>query len=190
MRLIARPLLAVLCALSCGWAPAAQPAGVPAGDINACELLTSAQIATAIGVNVDDGRRQDLGRQADGSYASACIWMIRGESPAARRGRRFVILSAMQWPAGRNMADRYLQSFRDSAAKGVIASQPSPRKYGDEALWWGDGLAVRKDDISFGISVFLPDAPSNQPRRTSVLEEKLAPLILRSIERRAAHEAV
>jgi hypothetical protein len=189
MRATIRTLLA--CPLLLGLAVSAQAASM---EINACELLTPAEISSVIGVAVDGGRRQDEGLQADGSYSSTCIWMVEpGQKPdgaAPARGRRFVILNAMQWPHGRNMAGKFLQAFRDSADKGVIASKPSPRKYGDEALWWGDGLAVRKGDVSFGVSVFIPDAPANQPVRTSSLEEKLAPLILRRVDKRAASQAV
>jgi hypothetical protein len=94
-----------------------------------------------------------------------------------------VILNAQRWPAGRDMAKKFLQAFHDSAEKGVIASKPVPRKFGDDALWWGDGLAVRKGDVSFGISVFMP---KRGEARTSVLEEKLAPHILKRLDRKTA----
>jgi hypothetical protein len=161
-------------------------------EINTCHLLTSEEIAAAIGAKVKEGERRDEGWQADGSYSSACIWMVEsGSNPSPNpRARRFVILHAMQWPVGREMAGKYLQSFRKSAEQGVIRSAPTPRNFGDEALWWGDGLAVRKGDVSFGVSVFMPDAASNQPARTSVLEEKLAPLILRRIDQQSVNRAV
>lgn len=156
-------------------------------EINACELLTSAEISAAIGLPVDNGRRQDEGLSRDGQYSSSCIWMIEpGKTPdatAPARGRRFVILNAMQWPAGRDMARKFLQAFHDSADKGIIASKPSPRKFGDEALWWGDGLAVRRGDVSFGISVFMPQ---KNTARSSVMEEKLAPHVLRRLDKKSA----
>ncbi len=157
-------------------------------------LLTATEISRAIGLPVDGGRRQDEGLQADGQYSSSCIWMIepakKPDRSAPLGGRRFVILNAQQWPAGRNLAGKFLQAFRDSAEQGVIASKPSPRKFGDEALWWGDGLAVRKGDVSFGVSVFMPSASANKAARTSALEEKLVPHILRRVEQRAASNAV
>lgn len=166
--------------------PSAQAASP---EINACEFLKPAEISRVLGVAVDGGRRQDEGVQKDGSYSSSCIWMIKNQKldPSARLGgRRFVILNAMQWPEGRNMAGKFLQAFRDSAAKGVIPNKPTPRKFGDEALWWGDGLAVRKGDVSFGVSVFMP----SDKARTSALEEKLAPIILRRINERTASQAI
>ena len=156
-------------------------------EINACELLTSAEISAIIGLPVDKGRRQDEGMSRDGQYSSSCIWMIEpGKAPdvtAPGRGRRFVILNAMQWPEGRDMAKKFLQAFHESADKGVIPNKPAPRKFGDEALWWGDGLAVRRGDVSFGISVFMPQR--NVPR-TSALEEKLAPHVLKRLDKKSA----
>ncbi|HEY5756809.1 MAG TPA: hypothetical protein VIU34_13350 [Steroidobacter sp.] len=156
-------------------------------EINACELLTSAEISAAVGLPVDNGRRQDEGMSRDGQYSSTCMWNIEpGKAPdqtAPGRGRRFVILNAQRWPAGRDMAKKFLQAFHESADKGVIANKPAPRKFGDEALWWGDGLAVRRGDVSFGISVFMP---KRDEARTSALEEKLAPHILRRLDRKGA----
>lgn len=156
-------------------------------EINACELLTPAEITAAIGLPVDRGRRQDEGLSRDGQYSSSCIWMIEpGKAPdasAPARGRRFVILNAMQWPPGRDMAKKFLQAFHDSAEKGIIATKPAPRQFGDEALWWGDGLAVRRGDVSFGISVFMP---KRNQARSSVMEEKLAPHVLRRLDEKSA----
>jgi hypothetical protein len=156
-------------------------------EINACELLSPAEITAVVGLPVDQGQRRDDGLSRDGQYSSSCIWTIEpGKAPdqtAPGRGRRFVILNAQRWPAGRDMAKKFLQAFHDSADKGVIANQPVPRKFGDEALWWGDGLAVRRGDVSFGISVFMP---KRGEARTSVMEEKLAPQILRRLDRKTA----
>ena len=184
--------LLVLLAPLCVHAQAPQPGKEAATEINACSLLTSAEISKAIGFAVDAGRRQDEGMQANGSYSSSCIWMIapakdQPANPSPRQRHRFVILTAMQWPAGKDLARTFLDAFHTAAANGVIASKPTPRKFGDEALWWGDGLAVRKGDVSFGLSVFMP---SPDTARTSAMEEKLAPHILRRLNDRVAKQAV
>ena len=160
-------------------------------EINACELLTPAEISAALGLPVDKGRRQDEGISRDGQYSSTCFWTIEpGKAPdqsAPGRGRRFVILNAHRWPAGQGMAKKFLDAFQESADQGVIANQPVPRKFGDDALWWGDGLAVRKGDVSFGISVFMP---KRGEARTSAMEEKLAPHILKRLDRMDRKSAV
>lgn len=80
------------------------------------------------------------------------------------------------------MARTFLESFRAAAADGTIAGKPIARDFGDEALWWGDGLAVRSGGVSFGISVFLPRAEGQLEK--GVGEERLAPLVLRRLEHR------
>jgi hypothetical protein len=178
---------AVATALLSGAMGCAASAAESSLEINACELLTPAEITAAIGLPVDQGRRQDEGMSRDGQYSSTCFWTIEpGKAPdetAPGRGRRFVILNAQRWPAGRDMAKKFLQAFQESADNGIIANQPVPRKFGDDALWWGDGLAVRKGDVSFGISVFMP---KRGEARTSVMEEKLAPHILKRLDRKTA----
>lgn len=173
----------MLAVLSGAWLSAAYAAESPL-EINACELLTSAEISAAVGLPVDTGRRQDDGMSRDGQYSSTCFWTIEPGKPpdvtAPARGRRFVILNVQRWPTGKGMARQFLQAFHDSADKGIIANQPEPRNYGDEALWWGDGLAVLRGDVSFGISVFMPQR--NVPR-TSAMEEKLAPHIVRRLDK-------
>lgn len=178
---------AIAAALFFGAMGAAAAAAESPLEINACELLTPAEITAAIGLPVDQGRRQDEGMSRDGQYSSTCFWTIEpGKAPdqtAPGRGRRFVILNAQRWPAGRDMAKKFLEAFHESAEQGVIANKPAPRKFGDEALWWGDGLAVRKGDVSFGLSVFMP---KRGEARTSAMEEKLAPQILKRLDRKTA----
>jgi len=158
-----------------------------AAEIDACSLLKPAEISQAIGFPVDEGRRRDEGHQNNGSYSSACVWVVqRGEGnqidpTRPLGGRSFVILNAMQWPAGSDKARTFLQAFHDAAARGEIPNQPAPRKFGDEALWWGDGLAVRKGDVSFGVSVFIPGTKAASPGQR---EERLAPHILRRLGQR------
>lgn len=157
-------------------------------EIDACTLLTAAEISRAIGLPVDAGVRRDAGLQKTGAYSSACLWTIQTQTPAPHNptkplnGKSFVILNAMQWPAGSNLARTYLEDFREASANGVIDAKPVPKSFGDEALWWGDGLAVRKRDVSFGVSVFMPGVS----KRPAEMEEKLAPHILRRLDQRDA----
>lgn len=161
-----------------------------AATVNACSLLSPPQISRAVGLPVDAGVRRDEGYQENGSYSSACVWTIRrnGATPANPAaplgGKSFVILNVIQWPAGSGLARTYLEDFRAASASGVIAGKPIPRSFGDEALWWGDGLAVRRRDVSFGVSVFTPGMAA---RRLGEREEQLAPYILRQLDERDAH---
>jgi hypothetical protein len=155
-----------------------------AAGIDACSLLRPLEIARQVGFEVDAGRREDSGVLANHSYSSTCVWIIKQERVGAidprepLGGRSFVILNAIQWPAGSGLAGTFLQSFRDAAAQGAIAMQPVPRHFGDAALWWGDGLAVQKGDISFGISVSIAGL---KQKAAGAAEEKLAARILRRL---------
>jgi hypothetical protein len=161
---------------------------VPALQVNACALLLPAEITQVVGLPVGPGMRHDDGLVPNGSYSSSCIWEVHPPTSAPADpdkplgGKSFVILNAMQWPPGSGLAHTFLESFRAASADGTIPGKPSPRNFGDEALWWGDGLAVCKGDFSFGISVFLPASSSDSPKGAT--EERLAPLILRRLEPR------
>jgi hypothetical protein len=183
------------CVLGLFFSSAAQPgtaavAGARAPvAIDACALLQGAEISQAIGAPVGEPARQDAGLEPDGSYSSSCVWEIHAANPTAANaaaplgGKSFVILHAMQWPRGSGLAHTFLDSFRDAAENGDLPGKIVPREFGDDALWWGDGLAVRKYDVSFGISVFFPGSKAN---RTGAFEEQLAPHILRRLEKRAS----
>jgi hypothetical protein len=169
---------------------AASSSGSAAAEINACDLLEPSEIEAAIGLPVNLGARDDSGLVSNGAYSSTCVWTVRlkSDSPDLTKplgGKSFVILNVMQWPSGSGLAHTFLDAFREAAASGELPSKPVMRMLGDEALWWGDGLAVRKGDVSFGISTFLPHL-KRQPRpRLGAMEERLASRILRRIEQRA-----
>ncbi|MGH8444791.1 MAG: hypothetical protein ACREVL_05960 [Solimonas sp.] len=182
MKRIAIAALLLVLALPSG--AAAPPA------IDACALLDAAQIERVIRQAVEPGVRHDAGIESNGAWSSSCVWTLAAErgapvNPAAPLGGRgFVILNAMRWPAGSGRSREFLESFREAALAGVIEHAPAPRPFGDEALWWGDGLAVRKGDVSFGLSVHLPRTSSTVP---GAWEEGLAPLVLNRIDRRSAN---
>ena len=162
------------------------PAGVERLAFNACQLLTSAEIAAVVGVPVLDGQRQDFGVDEKlAGYSSTCIWLMRDDGDEANEskeliaGRKFVILNAMRWTDADNHSPEYLEGFRRAARVGELPKQPVVRSIGEESLWWGDGLAVRQGTLSFGVSVF----PSPvTPQYPGINEEKLAELILAKLK--------
>jgi hypothetical protein len=159
----------------------------PPPGIDACALLSAPEISKTVRLPVEAGKRNDSGLESNGAYSSSCVWVIKVAKAAAPDptkplgGRSFVILNAMQWPAGSGLAHTFLDSFREAAAHGEIPSQPQARKFGDEALSWGDGLAVRRRDVSFGVSVF---GPGMSKEHRGAVQEQLAPFILRRLDAR------
>ncbi|MSO98791.1 MAG: hypothetical protein EXR11_11325 [Rhodospirillaceae bacterium] len=135
-------------------------------EINACSYLSASDVTAALGHAVEAGERNDSRRTGggaypdNGSYSSTCLWKVSADRDKAdpklpMGGASFVIFNAMSWPAGSGLAKTFPQSFRDAAKDHTIAMMPVAVNIGDEALWWGDGVAVAKGDISFGISVHL-----------------------------------
>ena len=150
--------------------------------IDACSLLQPSEISAAIGLPVATGTRRDEGLVPQGAYSSACVWPV---TDATAPGKSFVIVNAMRWPTGSGLADTFLDAFRKAAASGEIPSQPVPRELGDAALWWGDGLAIRRGDVSVGISVFVPSLKTaSDDKRAGHFEERLAVHVLRRLDAR------
>ena len=165
---------------------------VTAESVDACSLLTGAEIVQVLKLPVGDERRDDTGvNSVDGSYSSTCFWSVDADQPLNDGNRPphsaccFVILNVIRWPPDSNSAGRYLQGFKEAAATGDIPQSPVKREFGDEALWWGDGLAVRVRDSAFGISVVVPRAPEQRPGK---YEEQLAPLIVARLNSKLAAE--
>jgi hypothetical protein len=52
---------------------------------------------------------------------------------------------------------------------------PVTVKAGDDALWWGDGVAVRKGDISFGVSVHIRVEKTAERSMEESLAKKIVP---------------
>lgn len=131
---------------------------------NACGFLTYRQVSELLKVRVGRGVRDDTGplhgTTYEGSYSSTCVWRTAGDRSADDSGHplagaSFAILAVISWPPDSDGPAKFLQSFRDAAQSHIITTRPLPLQIGDEALWWGDGVAVRKGNISFGISVHL-----------------------------------
>lgn len=151
-----------------------------AAPLNACSFLAAEDIEPVIGIQVDTGVRHDAGyvdqeaAPGESAYSSTCLWRISSDrdanDPSAPLGgARFVILNMMSWPDDVS-ASGFLQSFHQAVASGVISVSPVPLEIGDESLWWGDGVAVRLSNVSFGISVHIL-SPKDEERN---YEERLA----------------
>lgn len=146
-------------------------------DLNACTLLLAEDITSVLGNTVYAGVRDDQGLIAEGEqagvYSSTCLWQLDRDNDVTE----YVILMAMRWPPDKP-ASQFLQDFRHFSDLGVIAQQPVALALGDEALWWGDGVAVVKGRVSFGISTRLLDTPE----RRRAAEEAFATQILSRLQ--------
>ncbi|MEP7244985.1 MAG: hypothetical protein ABI885_15070 [Gammaproteobacteria bacterium] len=155
-------------------------------EVNACTLLSADEISAAVHFKVEDGVRNDSGQiqngSFSGSYSSTCLWTASEDHNAKDPslplgGARFVILNVMSGPAGSQHAANFLQGFRDAADDQTIRTSPVSLSIGDDSLWWGDGVAVQKGDISYGVSVH----SVNQRSLERQMEETLASKIVKRL---------
>ena len=167
--------------------PAGTAAGTPlqSPQVISCALLTERQVSEAMNMKVDPGVRQDSRSTGHRRLPRRVLLDLRLKSGlraiemrttriVLSSGASFAILTVISWPRDGKGAEIFLQSFlRDAAESHVIANTPIPLQIGDEALWWGDGVAVRKNNHSFGISVHLVNERSKERQ----LEESLAATI-------------
>lgn len=156
---------------------ACEKSAVVSKEIDACALLSSSDIAGVIGREVLQAEHHDAGliENEDGaqSFSSTCFWDVAGVAGdgAPNNRREYVILHAMKWSTATD-AQSYLASFYGAAQHGVIPNTPAALNIGDDALWWGDGVAVLSGVSSFGISVQIADAGENRRAFEAALARK------------------
>ena len=152
-------------------------ADVPAS--NACDLIAKEDVAKIVGGTVETAERNDDGKTEDGAYSSTCVWKVAGlpalpaKPNAPFGGAAFAMLNTIAWPPGGGMAKKYLEDFRDAAKQDLIDQTPVPVQAGDEALFWGDGVAFRRGDVSFGVSVHVGTDKKQEQALETALAQKI-----------------
>jgi hypothetical protein len=161
--------------------PGCAPAQVPPVAIDPCGLLTIDEVSAALGQAVQPGRSIDDGVTEEGAYSTTCIWAISLAPDASLDlarplgGRSFVILNVMNWPRGSGDAQMFIDSFRTAFEAHEIPMEPVTVEVGaDESIWWGDGVAARKADVSYGISVAHAGDPAERRSRAESLARGIA----------------
>jgi hypothetical protein len=161
----------------------AAPGDAPTG-IDACALLTPEEVGAAVGNRVESGQAFDNGMTGQGAHSTTCMWAAVPApdflpDPGQRLGGRgFFIVSLMNWPGGPSDARQFLEDFQKAFLEHGIESKPVPVEVGaDVSLWWGDGVAARKNGVSIGVSVAqFGDRATRRPQA-----ESLARLIVRRL---------
>jgi hypothetical protein len=151
-------------------------ASAPPAAIDVCALLTPGEVSAVVGKSVETGQPFDNGITAQGAHSTTCIWAaplppgVEPEPGKRLGGRGFVVVSAMNWPGGPSDARKFLEEFQKAFEHQEITSKPVSVNVGaDESLWWGDGVAARKNSVSFGISVAqFGDRAARQPQAESL----------------------
>jgi hypothetical protein len=150
--------------------------------LDACSLIAPADVAAVTGGKIARGERNDSGETNEGGgYSSTCIWIVDGlaklpeTQDAPFGGASFAMLNTIVWPSGSGLAKKYVNDFRDAAKQDLIDATPIPVKAGDDALFWGDGVAVAKGDISFGVSVHVGTDKKAEQAMEEALAQKIVP---------------
>ena len=105
---------------------------------------------------------------------TTCIW-----TPADNRLGPTVSLILWSWPPGGPGAARFIEAFRTVAEDYPDLPTPEPVAIGDEALWDGTGVHVRKGDMSFSLSTSLnalddtPDARAKMQTLAGIVAGRL-----------------
>lgn len=171
----------VLAVLTVAGAMLATGAYAEVPESNACTLIAKEDVAKIVGGTVESAERHDDGKTVDGAYSSTCVWKVTGLAPLPAKpnapfgGAAFAMLNTITWPAGSGMAKKYLEDFRDAAKQELIDQTPVPVDAGDEALFWGDGVAFRRGDVSFGVSAHVgTDKKAEQALETALAKKIVA----------------
>jgi hypothetical protein len=188
--MVRNPALPIVLALTLGWSiPPLASAKEAIASINPCTMLTEADVSAVLGKTVEPGRPLDNGLTEDGAYSSTCLWVapletgVQPDNTKALGGRNFAILNVMNWAGGPTDARKFLDGFMKAFDEHEIPSKPVTVNVGaDDAIWWGDGVAARKDGVSFGISVVhAGDTADRKPKA-----EALAKQIVRWLQEKPA----
>jgi len=155
---------------------ARQVHAAPPPAIDACALLTPDEVSAAVGKSMEYRKSFDNGVTPQGAHSTTCMWVADlppGVAPDPKQrlgGRGFVVLSVMNWPCGASDARKFLDDFYRAFQQHDIDSKPVPVQIGaDDALWWGDGVAARKNGMSFGVSVAqFGDRTARRPQAESL----------------------
>jgi hypothetical protein len=159
---------------------AAHAADTAVSGLNACSLITADEVSAVLGAKVGAADREDSGTTDNGAWSSTCLWKLEGGAKVSSKpdapfgGVGFAMLNAITWPGGSDAAREYLEDFRDAARNDLIDMKPVPVHAGDEALWWGDGVAVRKGAVSFGVSVHAGTDKTAERAMEEALARKIA----------------
>lgn len=156
----------------------------PPAAIDACALLTRGEVTAVTGKRVESVQSFDNGVTAQGAHSTTCIWaapLPAGIEPDPTKrlgGRGFVVISVMNWPGGPADAARFLEDFHKAFEQHGIDSKPVKVEIGaDDSLWWGDGVAARKNGVSVGVSVAqFGDRAARRPQA-----EALAMLVIKKL---------
>jgi hypothetical protein len=147
-------LAATLALAACSDDGSSSTTTAKAKKIDACSLLAVAQVEAVVGQPIKPARegRTAGGGENEGAMTS-CHWDADSEALRAPD----VTLMVWTWPAGTKGAENYINSFSEAHRQNASIPKPEPVSIGDEAIWDGMGVDVRKGNVNFSLAIVGPD---------------------------------
>jgi hypothetical protein len=144
-----------------------------ASVIPACPLLTPDEVAAVFGVPLAAAEQEPSGGGEGEGRMTTCLW-----TPADGRLGATLSLVVWSWPAGDGGAADFLETLR------LLAGEESDRtaetlRFGDDALWDGDRVYLRKGGTTVTLATSLnaldatPDARTKLEALAIIVAERL-----------------
>ena len=143
-------------------------------EVAACPLLTADEIAAALGEPLVAVEQDPMGG-GEKRGAHDHLHLDAPRRPRADHVSDPLVLAARRGPG----AARFIEAFRTIAEEYPDLPTPEPIGIGDEALWDGTGVHVRKGDMSFSLSTSLnalddtPDAKAKMQGLAEIVAGRL-----------------
>jgi hypothetical protein len=121
-----------------------------AAVIPACPLLTLDEVATAFGNPVVAAEQEPMGGGEGEGRMTTCFWTPADGKPGAT-----LSIVVWSWPPGDGGAAGFLDTLRILAAESPDRPPAETLAIGDDALWDGDRVYVRKGGVSATLATSL-----------------------------------
>jgi hypothetical protein len=144
--------------------------------IPACPLLTLDEVTAAFGQAVIAAEQAPMGGGEGEGRMTTCFWTPVGGKPGAT-----LSLVVWSWPPGDGGAAGFLETIRILAEESPDRPPAETLAIGDDALWDGDRVYVRKGGVSVTLATSLnaldatPDARAKLEALAAIVAERLQP---------------
>ena len=142
--------------------------------VPACPLLTLDEVAAAFGKPVAAAEQEPMGGAEGEGRMTTCFWVPADGGPGAT-----LSLVVWSWPPGDGGAAGFLEALRIVAEEDPGRPPVETLAIGDDALWDGDRVYVRKGGVSATLATSMnaldvtPDARVKLEALAGLVAERL-----------------
>ena len=145
-----------------------------ASVIPACPLLTPDEVGAAFGIPLRSAEQEPSGGGEGEGRMTTCLWTPADGEPGAT-----LSLVVWSWPPGDGGAAGFLETLRILAGEESDRPPTETLAIGDDALWDGDRVYLRKGGTSVTLATSLnaldatPDAKAKLEGLAAIVAERL-----------------